>query len=344
MVKGKVIGLGLGIIAGFLIFSFLAPGLGFELEFLASPYVYILILLSGGLIAVAGFLPYNWGKILKEIAIFCLFILLLLTEMNLVKPFVKATKIEFEACKSLFFPSTEGKIVYDALKYASCVLTGYFPTEESDLGWTAFYIFYIILPFAFAWTFLYALMKEVMRGWITGVGINVEALLSFIIAMYAARVMFGAFLLDFAGYGAWGLAGLFIAVFFSKAVSNIMDSWYGWEKMAQETKQAIEAKLNVEKLVAAYAIPILEEVKRLANIPEVPLDTCAQKLGGIKETPLWNMLPDVDQKIIEYDIMRAMNAAGRNDRKEFLAIVNGVEKYLKKIATLKLKVKPPSVS
>jgi len=340
MVKGKVIGLGLGIIAGFLIFSFLAPGLGFELEFLASPYVYILILLSGGLIAVAGLLPYNWGKILKEIAIFCLFILLLLTEMNLVKPFVKATKIEFEACKSLFFPSTEGKIVYDALKYASCVLTGYFPTEESDLGWTAFYIFYIILPFAFAWTFLYALMKEVMRGWITGVGINVEALLSFIIAMYAARVMFGAFLLDFAGYGAWGLAGLFIAVFFSKAVSNIMDSWYGWETMAQQTKETIEGKLKVEKLLAAYAIPILEEAKELASA-EVSLLKCTAKLGEIKNTPLWNMLDDVERNIIE-DYMR--KAAATTNKNDFKAVVDELEKYLKKIATLKLKVKPPSVS
>jgi len=308
MVKGKVIILGFALIGGFLILNWILKALaGFEIEFLSSPYGYILILLTGLLIAVSGLLPYNWGKILREVALFCLFILLLLIEINIVKPFVKATKTDMETCKSYFIPSTSGQIVYDALKYASCILTGYFPKEEGDIGWTVFYLFYIILPFAFIWALLYGLMKSVMSSWFSGVNININALLSFIIAMYAARTLMGGFLLEFAGYGAWGLGALFLAIFFTKSVGSIMDNWYQAEKMGEETRRVIQGVYDLRREFAKTALQIVESAKDLASRGQY--NTAKQEVGRIRDLPLWSLLPDYDRRLIESSLQEVIIAS-----------------------------------
>jgi len=249
-----------------------------------------------------------------------------LIEINIVKPFVKATKIDMEICKNYFVPSTTGQIVYDALKYASCILTGYFPEEEGDLGWTVFYLFYIILPFAFIWVLLYGLMKSVMSGWFN-VGVNINALLSFIIAMYAARTLMGGFLLEFAGYGAWGLGAMFLAVFFTKSVGKIMEDWYSVEQIAQETKQIIESELEREKTFAESIMPIINIVKELGKNKDT-LQTAKTRLNSIRKHPEWETFDQTTQNIIEWYLQRIMVT---KSPEEFLARVKEFEDYLKKI-------------
>jgi len=306
--RGKVLALGIGIIVGFLFLgSVVLPWLGFEIEFLSSPYGYILVLLTGLLIAVSGLLPYTWGKILREVALFCLFILLLLIEINIVKPFVKATKIDMETCKSYFIPSTSGQVVYDALKYTSCVLTGYFPKEEGNIGWAVFYLFYIILPFAFIWAIVYGLMKTVIGNWFGRISFNIHALLSFIIAMYATRTLMGSFLLEFAGYGAWGLGALFLAVFFTKSVGSIMDNWYQAEKMGEEVRRVIQGVYDLRREFANTALQIVESAKKLASKGEY--NAAKQEVGRIRDLPLWSLLPDYDRRLIEGSLQEVIIAS-----------------------------------
>lgn len=303
-VKWKVVILGGVLIIGFHVLSWILLQLfGFEIELLSSPHGYTLIILTGLLIAISAFLPYAWGKIVRKGGLFCLFVLLLLIQLNLLKPFVKATKIEVSECKvGSIFPSKEqlesGTYVYNALKFTSCVLTGYFPAEQGDLGWTAFYIFYIILPFAFAWVFLYGLMKSVMGGWFTGVKFDIEALLSFIIAVYAGRVALGGLLLEFAGYGAWGLVAMFLAVFFTKGLEYMMEKWYGLEEMVQTVRKVIEIKGEMRekarKTLQEY-LSTLEKEKSPEAKKEKLMDLINEKSNIYKETLLW--FPELYQSI-----------------------------------------------
>jgi len=243
-------------------------GVGFEIEFLSSPTGYLLILLTGILIAVSGFLPLRWGKVLREVATFCLFILLIFIEMSLMKPFVKETTVDLAECKNVFFPTVQSsQAVAEGLKYTSCIFTGYFPAGtqgEGDLGWVVFYIFYLILPFAFMWAFLNGLMSGMGMGSMFG-GQNTTRILSFIIAMYAARVMFGGILLSFLGYGSWGLVAIFGAAFLSRGLKYIFDRWYSIEEMTQETRQAIETELSLEDQVRPIIIRELNHMRTIRD-------------------------------------------------------------------------------
>jgi hypothetical protein len=263
MVKGRIVIIGIGIIIGFLLINWLVlPRLGFPIEFLESAFGYVLILLTGILIAVSGFLPYDWGKILREIACFCLFVLLILVEMNILKPYLKETKVDMEKCQNEIFPTSRSEnFFFDALKYASCVFTGYFPLEAGDVGWTVFYIFYLILPFAFIWGIVYTLMKDIMSGW--NFDLNIIRLLSFITAMYAARTMLGGFLLTFLGYGAWGLGAIFIDIFLVKGLQKMMESWYAAEKMVATARAAIEAEKDLFKIGKENLKKQLEIIEKL---------------------------------------------------------------------------------
>jgi len=327
MVKWKVVAVGIGIIFLFLILIFILLKLGFDIEFLSSPYGMILISFTGMLLAISGFLPYNWGKILREVALFFLFITILLVEINIVRQFVKATEVDITACQSSFKPSTTGQVVYDALKYTSCVLTGYFPATEGDLGWAVFYIFYIILPFVFIWVLLYGIMKSIIEGWFP-VRFNISALLSFIISLYATRTMMGELLLNFAGYGAWGFGAIFLAVIFTKGLDKIMKDWYKTEEMAMETREAIKSELDIEKSFAQFFAPIVSEAKKLANSDPKFLKPAKYKLMEIKDTPQWKALPSSTKTILEEYLNKAYTAKTTS---EFLDYVNNIEQFFKSL-------------
>jgi hypothetical protein len=328
----KVIVVGCVIITAFLIISWLGlPRFGFEIEFLASPTGFFLILLTGALIALSGFLPYNWGKILREVAYFCLFVLLILVEINLMKPFISVTKVDLNKCQvGTVFPSAQqletGTFVYNALQFTSCVLTGYFPATMGDIGWTSFYIFYLILPFAFAWTFTYGLMRGMgIEGWFGAFGETAIRIISFILAMYAARVLFGAFLLDFLGYGVWGLAAVFGAAVLTKGLQKIMEGWYEIEQMAVVTRGAIKGELKIAKKFGETVKPILDAARREAT---TDLNVGKTTLGHIRNIPLYAMLDAPRKNIVDWYLDQAM-AAGTPE--EFNKHVSDLEKYLKKL-------------
>jgi len=332
-VKGKVVFLGIGIIATFLIISaFILPRLGFEIEFLASPFGYILILLTGGLIALSGFVPFPWGGILRNVAYFCLFITLILVEINLMKPFVHATKVDLEKCQvGAAFPSGEqlkkGTFVYNTLQFTSCVLTGYFPAEMGDIGWTSFYIFYLILPFAFAWTFTYGLMSGMkMEEWFGPFGKTAIRIFSFIFAMYAARVLFGAFLLDFVGYGIWGLAAIFVSAFLTKGLDKIMKDWYAVETMAEETRKEIEKGIKATLAFRKIIEPRLERAKKLAEAGYI--GAAKNLVGGITSIPQFNeMVSEYEKEQVKWYIEKIK---GREKPEEIKKGIDDLLNYLKR--------------
>lgn len=251
MVKWKVVGLGIGIIIAFYVLFFVLPGvLGIQVELFSYPLIFLAIILVGMFMGISGFLPYTWGKIFRYISYFCLFILILLLELNVMKiVFEKyhTREITLEACKTLFGEKDKPENVMDAVGIWSCITTGYFPSKGGDLGWTIFAIFYLILPFAFIWTFLYGLMSGMgLESWFGNFGKSANILLSFIISLYATRQLFGFFLLDMYGYGAWGLAGVFGAIFFVKALQHMTENWFKIEQYGKELQDAMKIALEVE--------------------------------------------------------------------------------------------------
>jgi hypothetical protein len=131
----------------------------------------------------------------RNITYLILFVSIPIVEIELLKPFIQVSQVNITQCKSLFFPEVKesaSNVIINALGVTSCILTGYFPQEQSILGWLTFFLFYIILPFAFIFALVVGLMRDVFQGIFDSRILNV---LSFIIAVYATRAMFGAFLL-----------------------------------------------------------------------------------------------------------------------------------------------------
>lgn len=239
------------ILAGIVFAGF--PAFQISLPVNVNAYIIPLIILVSFPLAISAFLPFRWGKILREISYFSLFILLILLQSSIFqKVFSNYTppSVTLQQCTSLFGISGTPTSAWDVVSAWSCVTTGYFPASGTSVNftWTIFAIFYIILPFAFITTLVYGFMKgmptEIFFGNFAGTATKV---LSFIIAMYASRLMFGYFLLTFYSYGVWGLAGVFGAAFITVTLKNIMDKWYNIEAMGEGVRQAIQAKEANEK-------------------------------------------------------------------------------------------------
>ncbi|GEM_PF-6438236 len=236
MVNWRAVGVGIGIIVVTyvvlqLVWPRIIPLLGVSTPIQLSPFVFPLLIGAAIIIAISGFLKPDWGRNLAKVALLLVFAGVLLIEVPLVQPFLKRTEVSMEECKNFFIPATNetSTLMVDAIKYASCVLTGYFPTttQASEVGWVTFYIFYIILPFAFIFTFIYGLMNALgFESFFGAVAKPVITVLTFVISMYATRVLFGAVLLEFLGYGAWGLAAVFIAVIITGGLWKLMSGLY----------------------------------------------------------------------------------------------------------------------
>jgi hypothetical protein len=146
-------------------------------------------------------------------------------------------------------------VIINALDVTSCILTGYFPQEQSILGWFTFLLFYIILPFAFIFALIVGLMRDVFQGILDRRILNV---LSFIIAVYATRAMFGAFLLQFLGYSAWGLAGIFGAIFIVGSLRKMIEDWFKIETYAEEIRKYYEVQKSQKQQYAELALKKLK--------------------------------------------------------------------------------------
>ncbi|MEM5853182.1 MAG: hypothetical protein QXG39_06665 [Candidatus Aenigmatarchaeota archaeon] len=286
MVNWKVFVFGVVIIVAFYATFLLIPTLfGIQLDFLSYPLVYVTLILAGIFIAISGLLPYGWGKILRNIAYFCLFVLILILEINVMKVALQrhpTQELTLEKCTTLFGEKEQPEKIIDAVSIWSCVTTGYFPKETGDLGWTIFAIFYIILPFAFIVAFLYGIMTgiglEAIFGNVAG---TVKGVLTFVISMFAMRQLFGFFLLDMFGYGAWGLAGVFLAALFVMALRNIVEKWYRIEEYGKEMQEAMKTALEIEKNAKKA---LYDYVKKIKGYRGTPLYQSLQSIVGGKGT------------------------------------------------------------
>ncbi|MEM5766090.1 MAG: hypothetical protein QW423_00390 [Candidatus Aenigmatarchaeota archaeon] len=262
----KVFGVGLGIILFYFIAQFAILKLfGNQLDFFAHPMIFVAIVSTALLFMISTFLPFIWGKILRYVGYFFLFIFVLLLEINLLKTFIQqypSSQIMLEKCTSLFGTKETPTKITDAIAIWSCTTNGYFPIEVGDLGWTVFAVFYLILPFAFVFTFMYGIMSKVgVEDLLGNVGRSVTLILSFIISMYASRQLFGFFLLDMYGYGVWGLIGVFGAVLFVKALQYMVENWFKLEEYTKNLQDAIKTGLEIEKNAKAALLTYINKIK-----------------------------------------------------------------------------------
>ncbi|MCX8190948.1 MAG: hypothetical protein N3D78_02065, partial [Candidatus Aenigmarchaeota archaeon] len=213
-------------------------------------------------------------------------------------------------------------LVYDALAYTSCILAGKFPAEQGDMGWISFYIFYLILPFAFIFVLIHAIIGGIgLEGWLNE---NARRVITFIIAMYATRTMMGYFILQFVGYGAWGLGAIFVAIFLVGSLRNMIEGWFGIEKFGEETRKVIEDEIRWEREYATTAELIIKEAKGFAENNE--LTAAIQSLERLRNIPLWNRLDDEARRIVNSNLDRIRVL---QDPRQFLKGLEDFEKVLK---------------
>lgn len=286
--------------------------------------LFFLLLFSISLpLMISAFLPYKWASVIRNISYLSLFVGIMLILVGIIRTVVKSSGVDIplEDCKMVFLPETTegGKPVIDALKYISCVLSGKYPGAVGDAGWAAFYLFYLILPAAFIFTFIYGTMKSIDMSYLFGNDQRVPRILSFIIALYAVRTMIGGFLLQFAGYGAWGLAAMFIAILFTSIFKNMIEKWFFAEKFSREyTERLSESKrwiisfadfaiqqletLN-DKDLFQYAPKVVDEIRKsnlYARLPSHIMDIVDDHMNGIKTAPEPNIMKERIQDFYEY--------------------------------------------
>lgn len=243
-----------------------------------TPWAFYAVVVAGALLGISAFLPYDWGRILRSASYISLFIAILLLEIGVMGVAVERyPMLNITQCETLFPVKEEGekgmgRFMWDAVSAASCIFTGYYPAEFGALGLTVFLIFYLILPFAVIFAYTYGIMRGLkMEDWLGGynVGKNVVLVISVVISLYAARVLFGAFLLQFLGYGAWGLFGIFGAIFIVKGLEHVINKWYGVEKELFEAKKAWEEELELQKRSIKNCTKFVKSAKTHANLNDL---------------------------------------------------------------------------
>lgn len=293
---------------------------------------YVIVILTTIFLLISAFLPSRLSKLLREISYFCMFIMIILIEISIVSIYAKPiSKFNIEDCKvGGIFPSKEnlkeGTFTYDALAYTSCILTGKFPSEQSEIGWVTFYIFYLILPFAFIFILIYAIISGIgLESWFN-IDKNIKRVLSFIIAMYATRTMMGSFILQFAGYGAWGLGAVFIAILLVAGLRKMMEGWYGIEGIGEETRRVIETEMEFEREYSLTVRPILEDAERLARNGQ--LTAAIDSLNDLTNIPLWRRISQRARDMIDWQLRRASAASAAGNANEFIQIITQIRKII----------------
>lgn len=298
---------GIGFIVFFFILVlFILPTLGLKIEFLSSPTSYILVLAVGIPLMLSGFLPYNWGKMIREISYLCFFGLLLLLLMNVVKFVSPTPTIQIDSCGSAgVLPSREqlkDNIFHNVMSYVSCVLTGKFPVEKEETVWMSFYLFHLLFPFFFVFVIIYGMMKSVDIGSIIRLR-GVTLVMSTIISLYAMRTLLGGFILEFFGYTAWGMVGVIISIFLTVGFRNFIEKMLKIEKVGQEVRESMERVMDFEREFATTAKIVIDSAYTIAlrmKDPSNPkeLGPALKKLEDIKRNPFWSRLSESTQQII----------------------------------------------
>ena len=248
----------------YVLITMVAPFFGIAIEIKSQ--VFYLLLLTGVFIGITALLPPDWGENLRKFAYIFLFISILLLEIQIMTVSMeKYAIITVDECKGMLPPEGE-KVpqggIWNAFHATSCILTGYFTKEFTALGFTTFFIFYFLLPWVFIFAYTYGLMRGMqLETWFGGgnVGKNIIIVLSLVISLYATRVMFGAFLLEFLGYGMWGLAGIFIACLLTRGLQYQIEKEFTFEKEWHKTRKKMDEKLRRERQAAKEAVRRIEK-------------------------------------------------------------------------------------
>jgi len=219
-------------------------------------------------IGVSGFLPPKWGREFVKVALILVFIAGLWIEALLIISYnYTPPEVSIEECKNFVIPETNDttQITVNGVKYVSCVLTGYYPatTKITEIGWVTFYIFYIILPFAFIFALVYGLMNGLgFESFFGAVTKPVVIVLTFVISMYATRLLFGHLLLQLLGYGAWGLAAVFIAVIITGGLWKLMSGLYPVITPLLEEPALARAEWIIGRLTNPETFRVLSEKEK----------------------------------------------------------------------------------
>ena len=291
-------------------------------NFTISPIGFILVIISG-VVAFLGYLCGNFGSI--NCSKFCfnlspliLFFGMIALEMVLFGQYFPKTKVPATSCTN-----SESNVI----NIASCILTGYKVSGEySTWTWTSFWLFYIILPFAFIFAFLFGLLYpfgEVFGG--GTVGKSVTSVLSFVISAYGTRQFFGSYLLDLFGYGTWGLVGIFVPLFLSFGLKRIFDMFL---KPIEGTEKTLLGGMFSQIYSELNRINEKIDDAQKAMSGETPLSKEAYKAIMTELETLRNEIKVLEGAI---DKLKASAATKRQLRK-YVKMVENKEKEAEKIA------------
>lgn len=299
----------------------IAPFLGLDkiLKELLPPSAHYILIIAMLVIAFSTPLPYRYGRAMRIAAYLSIFVFLMILELSIFKHYLQRTELKVENCTNIFFPSEKtGNLIIDTLAYTSCVFAGYVPADRTTIGWTVFILFYLLLPFGFIWTFIHALMKEIMSGWFSQTP-HVIRVLSFITAIYAARTMIGGFLLTFFGYGAWGLGGIFMAIFIVKSFEHLIEKKFEIQRYKEHLEYMTKAEEEKRKIFAQTALTYLQNLKDKVEKATTPdeMKDLARQISDITNLDIWYFLKLEDRQLIGLILNNINNAALTGKKEEF---------------------------
>ena len=245
-----------------------------------SPIGFILVITSG-IIAFLGYVCGNFdktgcAKVCFNLSPLVLFFGMVALEVVIFGQFFPKSQVSATSCSN-----SES----NAVNIASCILTGYKVSGGySTWTWASFWVFYIILPFVFVFAFLFGLLYP-FTGMFGGgmVGKSVTSVLSFVIAAYATRQIFGAYLLDLFAYGVWGLVGIFIPLFLSFGLKRLFDMFLKPVEQAKETLWS-----SIQTQIYPEANEIKKELDNIQNMLAGQLQPTREAIKGM-ETQLKNI-------------------------------------------------------
>jgi hypothetical protein len=143
--------------------------------------------------------------------------------------------------------------------------------------------------------------------------------------------LFGAVLLEFFAYGAWGLAGIFIAMFLVKGLEKIIEIGFEIEKYAEEIRKYY---VDQEVIKGEYANIALEIVKGLKNSLSLIFSAAGKaELKGrakiLREIEFYKSLDKDSRDLIENLIVRFDTAVDFSNRQDAQRILDELENILK---------------
>lgn len=280
-------GIALAVIFGIIIIFALASFLlrmfiGKELNvFSITPFAFPVII-SSGVLAFFGYYFASKGHVYQarlcfNLSVVVTFFGILMFESAMFGAFLVKISLPYQPCEKEENP----------INIASCIMTGY-KTSEEYIGWqwASFWIFFIILPFAFIFSLLW--------GFLSGIRLlprPAMMVISFVLASYATRQVFGTFLLDIAAYGTWGVAGIFIPLFLSFMLKRVFDAFLASAEAAKETLYGMigahwyasveNIRRELEDIKKALQSPILDP-RTLENLKST-LDSLQKQVGTLND-------------------------------------------------------------